>query len=164
MNIVIGILFILTGPVGIFVACRMLYRIIKLLIRGTKWTATIVDFYESYYHNPKCHWKRLERVTVYPIVRFKTEKGKVIRSRTLNAITDKSEKKWKCIRDSYLGRTINIFYIDEYPWLIKNAKDITEFNVLCMHRRWFKTFVGWIFILIMCALVIYLGICFITCY
>ncbi len=155
MKLLYGLLFLITGCACAFVSCRQLYRIIRLKLFGNTCTAKIVDFYEGHYRNYKLHSKRFNRVTAYPIVKFRTEKGKTIKTMTLNSIKDMREKKWNAVRDNYLGQEIDITYIDEYPWTFNYPQGVAKLNVLCMHNRWFKPFIGWIFVLILSLLILF---------
>ena len=65
---------------------------------------------------------------------------------TLNSIKNMREKKWNAVRDNYLGQEIDITYIDEYPWTYNYPQGVAKLNVLCMHNRWFKPFIGYIFV------------------
>ena len=164
MKAFLGIIFILCGAIGVFVALRVIYRIIKLKIYGISCTATIVDFYEKVYRNPKAHFIRIYRVTAYPIVSFKTTTGKTITTRTLDYIANKRLKKWNKIRDSYIGQGIDIVYLDESPWILKNAKDQTHFNTLCMRNKFCFTLLLWIVILLLCGVMLpWFGVYAIMC-
>ena len=159
MKVLFGIIFIVSGAIGVFIACRVLYRIIKLKIYGIKRKAKIVDFYEDVYRNPKLRFITIYHVTAYPIVSFKTAAGKPIKTRTLDYLASKHLKKWEKIRDNYIGQDIDIVYLDESPWIIKNAKDQTHFNTLCMRNRFFFPSLLWIVILILCGVMLpWLGI------
>lgn len=154
MKVLLGIIFILSGAIGAFVACRVMYRIIKLKIYGIKCSATVVDFYEDVHRNPKSHLIRIYNVTAYPIVSFKTATGKTIKTRTLDYIAYKRLNKWNKIRDSYIGQDIDIVYLDESPWMLKSAKDQTHFNTLCMRNKFLFTSLFWIVVLILCGVML----------
>jgi hypothetical protein len=158
MKLLYGFIFLITGCAGTFASCRQLYRIIRLKLFGNTCTAKIVDFYEGRYRNYKLHSNRFNRVTAYPIVQFRTEKGKTIKTMTLNSIKDMREKKWNGVRYNYLGQEIDITYIDEYPWFFNYPEGVAKLNVLCMHNRWFKPFIGWIFVLILSLLIIFFAV------
>ena len=158
MKLLYGLLFLITGCACAFASCRQLYRIIKLKLRGVTCTATIVDFYEAVYSNQKAIFIRPRKVLAYPIVKFRNEKGKVIKTTTLNSIKNMREKKWNAVRDNYLGQEIDITYIDEYPWTFNYPQGVAKLNVLCMHNRWFKPFIGWVFVLILSLLILFLAV------
>ena len=145
MKLLYGLLFLITGCACAFASCRQLYRIIKLKLRGVTCTATIVDFYEAVYR----------KVLAYPIVKFRNEKGKVIKTMTLNSIKNMREKKWNAVRDNYLGQEIDITYIDEYPWTYNYPQGVAKLNVLCMHNRWFKPFIVWIFVFALSLVILF---------
>lgn len=155
MKLLYGLLFLITGCACAFASCRQLYRIIRLKLFGNTCTAKIVDFYEGSYRNYKLHSNRFNRVTAYPIVQFHTENGKTIKTMTLNSIKDMREKKWNTVRPNYLGQEIDITYIDEYPWTFNYPQGVAKLNVLCMHNRWFKPFIGWIFVFALSLLILF---------
>jgi hypothetical protein len=152
MKLLYGFIVLITGCACAFASCRQLYRIIKLKLRGATCTATIVDFHEAVYRNHKAVFLCPRRVWAYPIVKFRNEKGKVIKTMTLNSIKNMREKKWNAVRYNYLGQEIDITYIDEYPWTYNYPQGVAKWNVLCMHNRWFKPFIGYIFVFVLSLL------------
>ncbi|MCR5420575.1 MAG: hypothetical protein K6E98_06195 [Lachnospiraceae bacterium] len=161
IDIIILFLFISVGILGVAVSARQLYLVVKLRLFGTSGTATIIDFYEWYSRTSGYYRAHIPPhiVVAYPIVRLQTEDGRIVESRTLNDLQGcVLEKKWLINRNKYKGQNIEIFYIDKPFWGLRSRKYSTKITIPCIHSKWFKGFIKWLFIFILFGFILCMSV------